>query len=373
MVDLPLRPRSRFRSILRLSVAFAIGRSFLLFDADPTGLARDRGRRDNFGDSAKTDYDNASNVNEKRRTNCQIIYVLGVEGSMHHGFTPILKSLAERQSDSRTGTPYDVVYKNKLLNSAMFKPSCHHEGSEDAGPCIGGGDMPMDDPNSVQALLRKICPDPYDLQSRHVIIEDNSFPSGLKIRSKWSHMSAEEIANSTTAANHPTNLNNFYDSFGPYVDVRFLVLHRPYLETIASHPGFDGGPIRHSVVLSGFIILLSRFLTSHMYSPSQDGNAPLWMIVCTNRLVSKSFQSEEELLKSRASLLRDLAYFLGWPVSTCPECFDNWKESKKVLSPRERFGDEATDELLVHAKKLESIWPPRRPEDFWPQHQCGLL
>lgn len=272
-----------------------------------------------------------------------------------------------------------MVYENELLNSAMFKPfkpSCDIGGSEDGGPCIGGGDMLMNDPNSVQALLRVICPDPNDLRSRHVIFEDNSFPSGeavhhREIRStEWSHMSAEEIANSNTAASHPTNLNNFYDSFGPYVDVRFVALHRPYLETIASHPGFDGGPIRHSVVLSEFIILLSRFLTSHMYSPPQDGNAPLWAIVC---LVSKSFQSEEELLESRASVLRYLANFLGWPVSICPECFDDWNESRKRLSPRERFRDEATDEVLVHAKMLESIWPPRRPEDFWPQQQCELL
>lgn len=28
------------------------------------------------------------------RNNCQIIYILGVEGSMHHGFTPILETLA---------------------------------------------------------------------------------------------------------------------------------------------------------------------------------------------------------------------------------------------------------------------------------------
>ena len=309
---------------------------------------------------------------------------------MHHGFMPVLKSLAERQSDGLAagGMPeYDVMYENEPLHSAIFKPLdeppyCDRGESEKEE--VGGGPCDvrsMSIPGSVVALLDEICPKRNDVRKRRIFLEDNSFPSGeaahhREIRaSQWNRMSAAEIANSITASNHPANLNDLYDSFGPYVDVRFVVLHRPYLETIASHPGFDGGPVRHSILISGFIMLLSRFLSTHMYSaPSRDGKySPLWTIVCTDRLTSKSFTTENELLESRASVLRHLANFLGWPVSTCPDCFDGWRESTKRVSPQERFGDEATDEVLVHAKMLESIWPPRRTEDFWPEQQCGIL
>ncbi|KAL3807990.1 hypothetical protein ACHAXA_000960 [Cyclostephanos tholiformis] len=371
MEDHPCRHHRRRRFILALALLVAITVAGLTFHFVTT-------RPDSQSVHGATD--NASDVFQEGRTNCQIIYVLGVEGSIHHGLVPVIKSLAERQSDYRPGMGYDVVKGHELLRSAIFESSCIDEGSEEEGPCVERGDLSMKDPNSVQTLLGEICPDPYDFRSRHVIIEGNSFPSGrekenyrVTRQANWAMMTPEEIANSETALNHPTNLYDFYDSFGPYLDVRFVVLHRPYLETIASHPKFDGGPRMHSVVISGFIILLSRFLTSHMYSSFLDGNVPLWTIVCTDRLTSNSFQNEEELLESRASVLRYLANFLGWPVSTCPECFDNWVENKKSSSPRESFGDEITDDLLVHAKMLESIWPPRRPEDALPQQQCGLL
>jgi hypothetical protein len=395
MEDLPRHHRHRqlCRAILGLSAAFAVGRSLTLPLRPMASGGWDIGRWDDFSDIRATtdgsddddDAQSQSNVilqqqKQERRTNCQIVYVLGVEGSMHHGFMPVLKSLAERQSDGLAGgMMYDVMYENKPLHSAIFKPLdeppyCDRGGSEEdgGGPCDVRS---MSNQGSVRSLLKGICPNRNDVRKRHVFLEDTSFPSGNARQRKWNQMSAAEIANSIMASNHPTNLNNLYDSFGPFVDVRFVVLHRPYLETIASHPGFDGGPVEHSVVMSGFITLLSRFLSTHMYSaPSRDGRyAPLWTIVCTDRLTSKSFRTEEELLEARASVLRYLANFLGWPVSTCPDCFDGWKESTKGRTPRERFGDEATDEVLVHAKMLEAIWPPRRTEDFWPEQQCGIL
>jgi hypothetical protein len=344
----------------------------------------------------RTTNDDASDVVEYRKKNCQIIYVLGVEGSIHHGIVPVIKALAERQVDPVTGEGYDVVKGHELLRSAIFDSSCARRGGdggggddgdgeeEEEGPCVGGegGKLSMDDPSSVQTLLREMCPyyTGTDRTKRHVIIEGNSFPSGrsnenyrVTRQSDWSSMTPEEISTSETALNHPTSLYDFYDSFGPYVDVRFVVLHRPYMEIIASHPNFDGGPRRHSVVISGFIILLSRFLAGHMYSISLGGNVPLWTILCTDRLSSRSFLTEGELHESRASVLRYVANFLGWPDSACPECFDDWVESEKRSSPRESFGDEAADEILGNARMLESIWPPRRPEDALPQQQCGLL
>ena len=263
----------------------------------------------------------------------------------------------------------------------------------------------MSDPASVQDALDRMCPDDGTRESRkmHVIIEGNSFPSGrereryrVTRRDDWPDMTPGEIAFSTSARNHPTNLWEFHDAFGPYADVRFVVLHRPYLETIASHPNFDGGPERHSVVISGFALLLGRFLAGHMYGasasasdppPPRDGGGggggdvvpppgvvPLWTLVCADRLTSRSYRTERELIESREGVLTLLANFLGWPISSCPGCFDDWAESPKVSSPRERLGDGTTSILLDHARSLEaSGWPPRRPEDRSPLQRCGLL
>ena len=48
------------------------------------------------------------------RSNCQIIYIIGVEGSVHHGFTPILHSLALKQQ-SNEGHPIDVQLQPRAL------------------------------------------------------------------------------------------------------------------------------------------------------------------------------------------------------------------------------------------------------------------
>lgn len=48
------------------------------------------------------------------RSHCQIIYIMGVEGSVHHGFTPILHSLALKQH-SDDGHPIDVQLQPRAL------------------------------------------------------------------------------------------------------------------------------------------------------------------------------------------------------------------------------------------------------------------
>jgi hypothetical protein len=346
----------------------------------PPSAGGDDARRDDDAD------DGGVVVRRGWRANCQIVYVLGVEGSVHHGFVPVVKSLAERQRDPLTGAPYHVVKGHEVLRAAIFRPS---------GACARGDDggeerdwrlcaSPMSDPAVVRDTLDAICPAPEEPWKKHVIIEGNSFPSGwggeeFRVRrgGDWPGMTPEQIASSDEALNHPTNLRVFLGAFGPHVDVRFVVLHRPYLETVASHPGFDGGPERHSAVIGGFILLLARFLAGHMYGSSRGGGdgapVPLWTLVCADRLTSRSFRTERELQESRVGVLAYLADFLGWPESSCPECFDGWAESRKNASPRERLGDEATAVLLDHAGALEAAWPPRRPEDVSPLQRCGLL
>mmetsp|Transcript_25426 Transcript_25426/g.45969 ORF Transcript_25426/g.45969 Transcript_25426/m.45969 type:complete len:395 (+) Transcript_25426:117-1301(+) len=311
------------------------------------------------------------------RKNCQVIYVLGVEGSIHHGFMPVIKSLAEQQVDPITGTPYQVVKGHDALRAAIFG-SKHNT------------DVPMNDPHLVQSTLDQICPSPHESWKHHVIIEGNSFPSGgadnekldFRVRRQWDwiDMTTNEIASSESALNHPTNLHQFYDAYGPYVDIKFIVLHRPYVETIASHLGFDRGPEGHSNVISGFMILLSQFLMGHMYSgPAVDaeddtnniGGAPLWTIVCADKLSLKQYDTQKKLDGAREHVLGYLANFLGWPQRSCPRCFDKWKESNKA-SVEERMNTKTANTLWEHAKALEGVWPPRRREDDLLEQQCRM-
>ena len=48
-------------------------------------------------------------------------------------------------------------------------------------------------------------------------------------------MSAEEIVNTDEALSRPTSMNAFYQGYSPYVDIKFIVLHCPFFETITSH------------------------------------------------------------------------------------------------------------------------------------------
>ncbi len=150
------------------------------------------------------------------RDNCQIVYVLGVEGSIHHGVTPILRNLASHQvqyvdgavDDNSAGSDpsrYDVNYADRRLRSALFGFSRNARS--------------MDNPKMVRHTMRQLCPDDG---LHHVILEDLSFPSGeyddartYRIhRQRWWYQSTmEQIAMSETALNHPFNLDKFYEAY----------------------------------------------------------------------------------------------------------------------------------------------------------------
>ena len=49
---------------------------------------------------------------------CQLIYVVGIEGVMHHGFWPILKTLIEGQIDT-DGNPFKIYYNELEILKVM--------------------------------------------------------------------------------------------------------------------------------------------------------------------------------------------------------------------------------------------------------------
>ena len=180
-------------------------------------------------------------------------------------------------------------------------------------------------------------------------------------------MSPEEIANTVEALSHPTNMNAFYRSYSPYFDIKFIVLHRPFLETIASHRDWDGGPITHSNIIRGFMLVLRRFLDTHLFDLVSGRR--LWSLVCVDRIMAKNYETEMDAINARRRIMSYLTTFLDWPEGDCPQCFDNWRESAK--DPMEVLGGEIVAALADHTPFLEGVWPPPGEEGILDQ-QCGL-
>lgn len=274
------------------------------------------------------------------RKNCQIVMILGVEGSVQHEFYPILTKLARAQVD----IPDNTYRSQKLFRRAVY--------SMDEKPS----------PAEVKETISQICP--KDGRAR-LYISAKSWPFGLKHRdAAWKTMTPLEISTSEVAMNEPTNLYAMWDAYSPFAEVRFIVLHRPYLETIAMYKHRDGGVKGHSNVIRGHMLLLREFLDSHTHD--MEGNR-LWTVLCSDHLMSRNFVSEDMLVEARRDAVRQLAGFLGWGQEECPDCFDDWMESTQ--DTMEILGGNAAM-LRGHMHSLVGVWPP---QDYsLPGQQCRM-
>ena len=288
------------------------------------------------------------------RDNCQIVYVLGVEGSIHHGFTPILQTLAKQQVD-KNEDPYLVEYADGRLRKALFG---FHNGNTTA----------IDDRNLIKNLFRKkLCPNDG---RKYVYIEDISFPSGyvynetrtyrVKRQEYWAKSDMYTIAKEKLALNHPLNLYKFVGAYSQYAEIKFVVIHRSFVETIASHTDFDGNIQHHSNVIRGFLLLIRHFLMRNPFDTISGQK--LWTVVCMERLMAKYYSGDEaKRARSRQNILTYLSLFLNWPISTCEECWDKWHDSTKVHG--DILGESRVKILQQHMKELEGLWPPLRASD----------
>eukprot|EP00804_Cyclotella_cryptica_P023953 CCRYP_010061-RA/>CCRYP_010061-RA protein AED:0.37 eAED:0.37 QI:0/-1/0/1/-1/1/1/0/85 len=73
-------------------------------------------------------------------------------------------------------------------------------------------------------------------------------------------MTMRQIAELEVATSHPVNLYQFMELYRPYAQIQFVVLHRPFLETVESHMDWDGGWEGHSHLIRGFMLLLQMLL-----------------------------------------------------------------------------------------------------------------
>ncbi|KAL7551414.1 hypothetical protein ACHAWF_014621 [Thalassiosira exigua] len=303
-------------------------------------------------------FDSGSPLDEGSRKNCQIVYVLGVEGVGHHGFQPILGKLLAHQVDPSTGIHFEqLAQSDRTVRRTIYGWKAK--------------ESKIEDPRFVGRLIRKLCPSDG---ARHVLILGASFPSsgsgGKNFRvtrqKDWGTMTMEEIADSETALNHPLNLRSFYRAYSRYADVKFVVLHRPFLETVASHLNFDGGPQQHINVLAGYLLMIRRFLDEPSVNKADDVNGSAWMMVCMQHVTSTYHNGEQTRVQSaRQDVISDLASFLAWPQGECEDCFDHWQDSKRtdpeayLLRQGEEKGKPEILSILERKKQhLNGIWPP---------------
>ena len=303
------------------------------------------------------------------RNNCQIIYITGVEGATHHGFIPIIETLAKNQIDAQTGLAYKVDASPSPLKAGLFG----WFKTKYVQRKWGFMDTPnVDDPALVQSVVKESCPDDGH---KHVLIEWASFPSGheddrrsyrFHRQHNWLTMTPEEIANNPEALEHPTDMNAFVKAYSPYVDIKFIVLHRPFLETIASHPSWDGGPIIHSNIIRGFMLILRRFLDQHLYDVVSGQR--IWSLVCVANIMAKNYNNEHDVTVARRHVVSYLVKFLGWENGDCDHCWDTWHESNK--DPEAVLGKNY-ETLREHMTILEGVWPPPGEPGIVEQ-QCGI-
>lgn len=183
---------------------------------------------------------------------------------------------------------------------------------------------------------------------------------------------------SQTAMNHPTNLNNFYDTYSPYAEIKFVVLHNPYIDTVSQHIVVDRSVEQHSNLVRAYMLLLRRFLDSH--PTDKVSGEKLWTLVCMERIRERYYaedvmvdgervEGNARMQFARQNILRYLAEFLGWSEENCPKCYDHWKESGKDYA--KVLGLENMAVLVDHMRRMASIWPPN-VENALPEQQCSI-
>lgn len=158
-----------------------------------------------------------------------------------------------------------------------------------------------------------------------------------------------------------------------------MVLHRPFMETIASHSGFDGGPEKHLNIISGYLLLIRRFLDD---LPLDSHGNSRWTLVCMQQLSTRYYKGDTDRLTSaRQAVVSNLAAFLKWPQEACDDCFDQWRDSERLDPEAQLYNrgvaqgqPDILDKLDAKVVALDGIWPPPPPQGGnGAGEQCGQL
>lgn len=188
-----------------------------------------------------------------------VIYVIGVEGTGHHGVMPLLTYALLR----RYGFSATHVWWRSLRN--VFLPeSVKHEGTSlYASPC--GVDESVEERlQRRRAALAALLQPLVDRGEPCCILEYASFPWGTD-RGRYGADTrfAENVPNRDEP--HPgdsTNLDDWHALFGEWdcVDARYLVLRRNPVAAAWSHRHWDGSLERHGTTLAALDRYVADFL-----------------------------------------------------------------------------------------------------------------
>ena len=195
------------------------------------------------------------------RNNVSFLYIVGVEGTGHHGVTPAIASIAKTCN-------YHVIYESTVLRNAGAKLL----------------------PRTYQAGLNTHKKLEYSGTKKVLIIEDQSFPTDTHRR--VSSMESKK-------ASGKYNLEWMYDrSVEAGIDMRFLYLTRDFYKAVASHPEFDVTFHRHADVLRDFIWYINS--EYELISKKKEG---LWKQV--------SYEWFKEM-RNCTALVSAVIDFAGW-------------------------------------------------------------
>lgn len=274
--------------------------------------------------------------NKSKHPKCQLIYVVAIEGSSHHGFLPVLERFVTEQVNEH-GNSFNL-YSNKrtVLQVMNFT---------DLKVRKFWGYTGEESPEQRKEVMKTICPSDG---SNNVIICDKSFPAFMEYRKKLVNMTAAEIAAHLKLNPNPISLIDLPQLFEPFADVHYILLHRQWLNTVASHPYFDGGFAEHGRVISGY----QQYL-GDLFSNNDVVKAVPTSVVCSDLMDQKEYQEQ---------VLEELATQFQWKKNACSNCFDTWKASKK----NPEIDIQSFKYLIELQQNASSVWPPRDIEFVCP-------
>jgi len=280
--------------------------------------------------------------------------------------TTVIYNLARQQRDRETNKPNRVLLRPKILRKIFIEQSAKGE---------TGDISSFRDKSLIQHTIDRLCPDDG---KTHVIIEDLDVmyrwidrEHRLRIRGKkkWSAMSMHDIVESQDAMSYPRNLELFLEAYSLFAEIHFVAIHRPFLDSLASHENWYQNINLYSNLIGGFMMILNLFLDGHTHD--EVTGRKLWTLICLERLTSKYYNGNEDKMNfGRQEFLHHMVEFLSWDQSECKDCWSSWKEDSETNFDPNSVESNWMEILEVRRKELAEEWPSPRVQNENNNLQC---
>lgn len=213
----------------------------------------------------------------KVKGNCQEIHVIGLEGVGHHGFGPVLNQLAFQTPEivilRRTSGPggINIAKGIKEANYSQVAEGFRFR---------------------AEACLRqtKTC---VSFGGCSYPCSRSPFTSKLKSVKRWEPKHLSYLLR----VGHPIHISKWFAAASKHCDIRFVLLHRNFVETVFTHRTWDTGVRGHSEVL----LLFAEYIDVMLKHIPQSS----WV----------RFDYEDFWSFRREEALKALVHFLGWEAN----------------------------------------------------------